>query len=155
MLKKKDLKYFPQIPVVGLIVIYLITLSFYAPFWFRRTLRAVNRISSRPKISEKWFVALLVLQIFFAVGELVSKINSQLFTILYIIGGICGVAGSFILLIFCIIFKDRIEDASKEYIHFNLVLLFFFYIFYMQYKINRIPTEKKKKNKTEEQETGS
>ncbi|MBU1218294.1 DUF4234 domain-containing protein, partial [Myxococcota bacterium] len=73
MLKKKDLKYFPRIQVVGLLIIFAITLSLYTPFWFLRTLRAVNRISSRPKISEKWFVFLLVLIIITLIGELLNS----------------------------------------------------------------------------------
>ncbi|MBU1219051.1 hypothetical protein KKF34_04035 [Myxococcota bacterium] len=145
MLKKKDLKYFPQIPVVGLIFIYFITLSFCIPFWFLNNLRAVNRISSRPKISEKWFVALLLFIIITIIGSFINKMNSTLFSTLFAFSELSKFVVFFITLYLNLELKKRIEGLTEGHLQLNIVLMFFFNVFYVQYKINRIPTGKKKK----------
>lgn len=138
--------------VILLIVLTVVTLGIYYPVWFLTRRNAINNLQSKEKLGSGIFIFLIVLacvgfpvDLMWVVMELfaerLSEIGLLLSKGLDLFSNILSVVWWIILLVQCFkvrrIFKEHFNVHLQKDISFSWVATFFFWIFYLQYKVNR------------------
>ncbi|HWR59384.1 MAG TPA: hypothetical protein VN328_10900 [Thermodesulfovibrionales bacterium] len=139
----------PELKKISLLKVILfscITLWFYPPLWFIRRKDSFNRLVSTKKIGSGLPVLIIV---FFALA-LIAAITAMVLaeTKISVSEGLTAlsylfdIAGSIILIILSFrgrrILIDHFNGHLQRGVPFSGVATFFFNIFYLQYKINRL-----------------
>lgn len=124
----------PKLPILVMIVLEVVTLGFYSPYWFLSRRRALNRLVSWDPIS--WIlpvfqVTVMVVAIgdsivYDVVRETPSPVPGRMYDIAV---GIIGLVLSFRV-------KGMLEDIDSEQ-QYSGIWTFLFRELYLQYKINR------------------
>jgi len=146
--EKQILFYEPQLQKENVIIAILLTVlsfSWYIPAWLWRQREAINNLESKTKVQSNIFLVLLIL--FFVSVFLVFVYPEEVF--ISIVSRIYGFIFAVIILIISFrvrrIFIDHFCKHLGLDVNFSGILTFFFTIFYLQYKINRISEGKYKK----------
>ena len=122
--------------VLLMILFLVLTLGFYIPFWFVSRSEALNRLNPRYQVSLSLCILMFAA---IAAGILVSEnivITTDLaFVITYVVLAfrVKDILNSTLL-------KQREEQAAHQE-EISGALTFFFGIFYLQHRINQLPTE--------------
>ena len=128
-------KMFPKINVFLMIILTLVTLAIYIPIWFLRRKSWLNHLSATEKLGSKAAIFVLVI---FCISALFLTVGG-----LEVIDSLINIVGGITILILA--FKVRrilhkhfnVKHSLK--VRFSGVFTFLFTIFYLQYKINRLP----------------
>lgn len=139
-----DLK---QMNVLLLFGLTVITVGIYTPFWYLKRTSAINTLKSNIKIEKKGFIIAIVL---LSVSLLLSFVSGMYETYeikdtaktIEAFSKIIDLIAGLFLLIQSFKVKKILNDHFNLYLHKNIhfsgLTLFFFQIFYLQYKINRL-----------------
>lgn len=132
--------------IIGLILLTVITLGLYIPFWYLKQLKGINHLHSPEKLSKNTFVVILIL----SVATLAASFSPVVLKVLgyrstaedvEMIVKLINLIPGFMLLfqIFKVrrIFIDHFNDYLKKDIWVSGLLAFLFHIFYFQYLINK------------------
>ncbi|KKT35828.1 MAG: hypothetical protein UW24_C0003G0029 [Parcubacteria group bacterium GW2011_GWA2_44_12] len=122
-----------------MLILTIITYGIYIPVWFLNRKDTFNNLNSKEKISNGTIIFALVIFIISAIALILSllfmetKIGAmfdEIDSLVNLVGGITILAMSF-----------KVRWIMKEHYKINLsgIATFFFIIFYLQYKINRLP----------------
>lgn len=145
--KTEESKGFKRTNVIWMIILTIITLGLYVPFWFIRQREAINNLHSPEKLYKNTFVTMFILSLMTLIVSILSPIVLRLIgyegigkDIDYIIKWINLIPG--VILLFQIfkvrrIFIDHFNDYLKKDIWFSGLLTFLFHIYYFQYLINK------------------
>jgi hypothetical protein len=138
----------PTTSVALTIVLTVLTLGFYVPVWYLNRVAALNRLDTRERL-DKWAVILaLALLVASVVLALVVPLGHIQFPAALNIARLLSLAGSITLLVQAFKVRRMIEErinararagglfAQPEAL--NGVAVFFFHIWYLQYKINEL-----------------
>jgi len=146
--RKQKPFYKPQLQkenIIILILLTFLTFSWYIPAWLWRQREAINNLKSETKIKNGIFLVLLVL--FFISVLLIIIYPEEGF--INVVSRIYGLVFAIIILIISFEIRKIFNDHFSKYLGLNVnfsgILTFFFTIFYLQYKINRISEGKYKK----------
>ena len=124
-----------QTSVLLVILLHCITLGFYAPYWYTSRRKVLNRLGGSNKIPLGLCIALFLLTPFTNVGSIEQEGSSLMF--FYWAMGILNAIVSLVL-------RFKVQDilkANYEDDFFGL-LTFFLGILYLQFKINRLGTQR-------------
>ena len=128
-----------KMSVVLVIFLTIITAEIYCPIWFLKRIEAINSLKSKEKLQPNIFRILGFLFSLCLIFNIVSFIKfgrgSAFSTLFSIIGWIILVVQSFKVRR---IFNEHFNVQMKKQIHFSWTATFFFYIWYLQYKINNL-----------------
>jgi hypothetical protein len=133
--------------VILMIFLSVITFGIYIPVWFLRRKEAINNLHSNEKLKSGIFVFMIMMCCTGILFEFLSGSLQELGeidtaqTLDGISGGLCLWAGIFMLIkSFTVrrIFTSHYVDHLNGDISLSGIATFFFSIFYLQYKINRI-----------------
>jgi hypothetical protein len=131
-----------------MIILTVITAGIYWPIWFMTRRKAINTMQSREKLGSGVFVfaiALFVISLLVAIsagvlervgGELLLTKGLQAFSgIMHAVAAAAVLVQSFKVRR---IFNEHFNTHLRQGISFSGVATFFFIIYYLQYKINRL-----------------
>ncbi|MGR3309521.1 MAG: zinc ribbon domain-containing protein [Candidatus Brocadiales bacterium] len=132
--------------VILLIILMLITLGIYYPIWFLKRINAINNLQSEEKLGPGVFIfaivgiiAVLLLGLISGSMEKAGEIDTArgLNTFCSMLN--LGVAIALLVQCFKVrrILNEHFNAHLQRGIEFSWVAIFFFHIFYLQYKINR------------------
>ncbi|WP_026691102.1 DUF4234 domain-containing protein [Alteribacter aurantiacus] len=134
-----DTPEFKSTPVIVTILLSLITMGIYMPYWFLTRRKELNKIDPEKKVSFEFPLSVLILYSL-----------SALFTVLYLIlpfseGFVATIDGLDRIITFygvtvMVILSFRAVSLLKSYdssIPVSKLATFFFTIWYVQYKINK------------------
>ncbi|MFB4169303.1 hypothetical protein [Virgibacillus sp. JSM 102003] len=125
---------------IGLVILLsIITVGIYIGYWFLSSKSAFQIIDKKNFIPYKWWI---VATIYLSISVIFSIIGEFVFSMvgLYMLDSIDLILSYFFLgLLYYSIFrmKESLEEGFDE-IEINKYMLFFFHIWYIQYKINNI-----------------
>jgi predicted secreted protein len=143
-----------KMPVILTIIFTIITAGIYYPCWFLTRRSAINSLRSSEKLGIGVFVFGIVVFVISLVLELVigglqgagEQLNdTQLVMIserLYGADRLISIVVGITLLVQCFkvrrILRDHFNESLGQTVQFSGVALFFFQIYYLQYKVNRL-----------------
>jgi hypothetical protein len=155
-------------PVFHVLFYIVITAGVYTPFWFLNRREQINNLHSEEKLGTRIFMILIVLSsisLFLAIfstilvfkGEMLNteKYSTMMMGIDSISNLLSLVIGITVLIqTFKVrsILKDHFVKHLGQNLSFSLLATFFFYICYLQYKINRLEEGVLVINESREQE---
>lgn len=124
-------------PVILVLILALLTLGLYVPFWFLARREQLNALNSERKLGSKgMFVFVLLLLLVstfysFSTDDAVAGFGTML-------GYLCGIY--LLLQTFRVrkILKDHFNAHLGRNIYFSWLTTLFLNIYYLQYKINRL-----------------
>ncbi|MFC4388028.1 hypothetical protein ACFOZ1_09435 [Gracilibacillus marinus] len=137
-MKKDTTQDFKKRNLFIVVLLSIVTFGIYIGYWFLSTKPAFQFVKEKNEIPFKWWV---VATIYLSLSLVISVISEFILSLygLYVLDSIDLIcAYLFIALLYYSIFriKEVLEDADSE-IEFNSYLLFFFHIWYIQYKLNK------------------
>jgi len=133
-----------KMKVLVLIILSIITYAIYIPIWFLQQRKAINSLKSKTKLTKSPIIILLILYIISAILliPLIMLSDTSVLIVLNLIDTIITWVGIIITLVLSFrvrqIFIQHYNSTLKKNIKFSFAATFFFWIFYLQYKINRI-----------------
>ncbi len=142
-MKGENIDHFPVQSVWGMIGLSLVTLTFYFPFWLRKTSRVVNALLPSNPIGTWFFPASIILTALnfgMIIPEILTDDNPTLMAISKLLNRLDTV------LVLVWVFKIRnrmhviLEAEKKTPLWFNAFWTFFFQVFYIQFRINTLKT---------------
>lgn len=129
-----------KMSVILLIFLMVITFGIYYPVWFLTRRSGINNLQSKEKLGSGVFVFAIVVFSINLVFAFVSGVIEGLGEI-YAFSGILAFVAGIILLAQCFevrrIFNEHYNEHLQRGISFSVGAIFFFQIYYLQYKINR------------------
>lgn len=144
---------FKKVPVIVTILLTIVTLGFYAPYWFLSRLDAINKLQSEHKLSSGMIILTIILFITAIISAIVSGFMegmndgpTSVSTILDKLSSILNLAGNIMLIIRAFEVRRILRDHYNGHLKQNITLsglgsglaTFFFGVWYLQYKINRL-----------------
>jgi Ca2+/Na+ antiporter len=131
-----------------MVILTVVTAGIYWPIWFMRRRKAINTMQAKEKLGSAVFIlaiALFVISLLVAIsagvlekggGELLLTKGLQAFS------GIMHAVAAAVVLVQSFkvrrIFNEHFNTHLRQDISFSVVATFFFIIYYLQYKINRL-----------------
>lgn len=137
----ENISKFPRINVLYVIFLSYITFSFYIFFWLRKYSNILNKELVDKKISNIWFplsITVTIINFVMIFIEIFTNDNPQIVLIGKQINTI------YIIILILWLFKVRnkmnivLETEKNTQYWYSGILTFFFNIWYLQYKTNRI-----------------
>ncbi|MCG7344232.1 hypothetical protein MHZ92_08810 [Sporosarcina sp. ACRSL] len=135
--KQNEQPLLKKVPIWLMILLSVLSLGFYLGFWLLNRKRDLNALQSTNHIPfTLWTISTVLLIVFFFLNTFNHFIFSNI-GYLYVESMDTIFTFFFIGLLYYSAFRIRelIEETST--ITFNKYLLFFFHIFYIQYKVNQ------------------
>ena len=133
--------------VLALILVMFLTGGIYTGFWFAKRIGSINAMKSAFKLREGIFAFIiagfavnvsLLLYVIFQDAALAEELRQTLLRASDVLALVLQVS----VLIQCFkvrrVFMDHFNENLKKEIKFSWPATFFFGIFYLQYKINRL-----------------
>ena len=119
----------------------LITLTFYFPFWLRKTSRLVNGLLPTNQIST-WFFPASILLTILNFGMVIPEIVTDDNPIVMMVSKLMNNIDCIVILVWAFKLRNRInlvlEAEEKTDLWFNALWTFLFQMFYIQFRINKI-----------------
>jgi len=132
------IKNFEKKNILLMIFLVFITLGIYIPLYFLKLKKNTDTL----KISKKPKSTVIYLLLLFSILEVILIFSSVNYPIADMIANIFYYVDLIIILVLAFQFKDILNNyfnnELKKNISFSGVLTFFFTIFYLQYKINKM-----------------
>jgi L-asparagine transporter-like permease len=132
---------FPRINVIYVIFLSYITFSFYIFFWLKKYSNILNKELSDKKISNIWFplsITVTIINFVMIFIEIFTNDNPQI----VLIGKQINTIYIIILILWLFKVRDKmnivLETEKNTQYWYSGILTFFFNIWYLQYKTNRI-----------------
>ncbi len=144
---------FKKVPVIVTILLTIITLGFYIPYWFLSRLKTINELQSEKKLSSGMIIVAIILFIAAFISAMVSGFMeviddgpTSVSNIFDKLSTILNLAGNIMLIIRAFEVRRILRDHYNGYLKQNITLsgvgsglaTFFFGVWYLQYKINRL-----------------
>lgn len=135
--------------VLLIILLTLITYGIYQPIWFLKQKNAINNLKSKEKLTNTLFILVIIL---YAVSALFLFIylfpyDTTSPLVIELIDNLINLTGAIIILVMSFkvrrILHQYFNVVLKRNIKFSKIYTFLFGIYYLQYKINRIVSQKK------------
>lgn len=124
------------------ILLSVVTLGIYIPYWLYQRLDAFNQMKSTEKLDKNIVMAVLVMYSLTTVMYIVSTISEMMYpenisfvTNIDNVGSVIDFVSTIMMLYLAFRTRKVIEDHFK--ITLSGVATFFFSIYYLQYKINK------------------
>lgn len=124
------------------ILLSIVTLGIYVPYWLYQRLDAFNQMKSTEKLDKSTVMAVLVMYSLTTVMYIVSTISEILYpenisfvTNIDNVGSVIDFISTIMMLYLAFRTRKVIEDHFK--VTLSGVATFFFSIYYLQYKINQ------------------
>jgi len=137
--------------VLLMILLTIITYGIYFPIWFLRRQNLFNQLPVKEKLNSGAAIFVLIIyciSVFFIPVKLLTQ-NASLIDILNTIDTFISLLGGLIILILAFKVRRILNEYCNEHLGMNVpfsrVATFFFTIFYLQYKINRLSVSDKRK----------
>ena len=138
-------KMFEEKSILLMLALSLITFGIYIPYWFLQQRDTLNRLSSSEKLGSGAatfvFVIFCVSVIYWPVQIFSS--NATIISALDDIDDLIDLVGSITILYLAFKVRGILDDHYTEHLDMDVSFsggwTFFFTIFYLQYKINRLP----------------
>lgn len=133
--------------VIKLIILTFVTFTVYYPIWFLKVRTKINNLKSYKKIGSFIPIIVLILTAIYMILAFLEGFTEgfgpNIFHIEYlsIISDYLGyvlIAGDIALLIQCFKIRTILLDHYGDRISISIMATFFFQIFYLQYKINKL-----------------
>jgi len=132
---------FPRINVIYVIFLSYITFSFYIFFWLKKYSNILNKELSDKKTSNIWFplsITVTIINFVMIFIEIFTNDNPQI----VLIGKQINTIYIIILILWLFKVRDKmnivLEKEKNTQYWYSGILTFFFNIWYLQYKTNRI-----------------
>ena len=132
----------PKMNVFLLIIITIVTYAIYMPIWFLRRKDWLNRLSATKKLGSGLAIFVLVIYsiaaslLFVPLEVLAYEVWEGIDNLISLVGGVCLVILAF--QVRRILIQHYDENLGMN-IGFSGAGTFFFTIWYLQYKMNRLP----------------
>lgn len=136
-----------KMSVLALILVMFLTGGIYAGFWFVKRIGSINAMKSAFKLAQGIFAFIiagfavnvsLLLYVIFQDASLTEELRQTLLRASDVLTLVLQVS----VLIQCFkvrrVFMDHFNESLKKDVKFSWPATFFFGIFYLQYKINRL-----------------
>jgi len=127
-----------------MILLTIITFSIYQPIWFLKQKRAINNLKSKEKLTDTPFIFVIVIYAISVYFLLIYGISDDTTTpsVIDIIDNLITWTAFIIILVMSFkvrrILHQSFNVVLKKNIKLSKIWTFFFGIYYLQYKINRI-----------------
>ena len=147
-----------KMPVILTIIFTILTIGIYYPAWFLTRRNAINHLKSKKKLGRAVFIFAIVIFSISVVLNIISGflqvLAEGLATSDYLnytqgidsVDRLISIIIAITMLVQCFkvrrIFRDHFNIYQKRNITFSGLALFFFQIYYLQYKINRFNKER-------------
>jgi len=116
---------FMKMSVIILIILDIITLGFYSFYWIKRQERGYKKVNAEYRLNGMIYVLYIITQIIVTIASIAtSGVGFAVSMIPYII---------FLILSYDIANKMNAKQSSK----YSQIAIFFFNIWYLQYRINK------------------
>jgi len=137
-----DFSVFERFSTWFVVVLSVITLSFYIPYWLYTRTKQLNTIT-KDKISDGFIITALALFMVSMAGAFASG-SVEFSKDAEIVLGLLDLTSNIFTIVWVFKIRNRILDLVKDSpIDLGGVLTFFFQLYYLQYKINEIIDYKK------------
>ena len=140
-MKRENINHFTSQSVWGMIGLSLITLTFYFPFWLRKTSRLVNGLLPTNQIST-WFFPASILLTILNFGMVIPEIVTDDNPIVMMVSKLMNNIDCIVILVWAFKLRNRInlvlEAEEKTDLWFNALWTFLFQMFYIQFRIKQI-----------------
>lgn len=136
---EENIKVFKKKNVALVIFLSIITVGIYIGYWFLSSRSSIQLMDEKKLIPFKWWI---VATVYLSLSLIISIIGEFVLSILglYMLDSIDLILTYFFLgLLYYSIFrmKELLEEVDDE-LEINKYILFFFHIWYLQYKINKM-----------------
>ena len=135
--------------VLLMVLLTIITYGIYLPVWFLRRQNLFNQLSAKEKLDSGGVIFVLVIfciSALFIPAKLLIQ-NASHIGVLDIIDNSINLLGGLIILILAFKVRRILNEHYNKHLGMNVsfsgVATFFFTMFYLQYKINRLPVSAK------------
>ncbi|MDD5262536.1 MAG: DUF4234 domain-containing protein [Methylacidiphilales bacterium] len=140
-MKRENIDHFATQSVWGMIGLSLITLTFYFPFWLRKTSRIVNELLPSNPIGA-WYFPVGIILTALNFGMLIPEMLTDDDPTVMIVSKLLNRIDTVFVIFWAFKIRNRIhvilESEKKTPLWFNTFWTFFFQMFYIQFRINRI-----------------
>ena len=140
-MKRENIAHFTSQSVWGMIGLTIVTLTFYFPFWLRKTSRIVNDLLPTNRIGAGFFPISIMLTII-NFGMVIPEIMSNDDQTVVMMSKLVNLLDVLVILVWSFKIRNRInmilEAENPSRLWFNAVWTFLFQLFYIQFRINRI-----------------
>ena len=142
-------KTFKKISIWLMLVLSIITVGIYVPIWFLFRRDALNRLSASEKLGSSAAIFVLVIYCISAIflPVRIFSSNANIIIALDMIDNLITLVGIIITLYLAFTVRGILDEHYNEHLGMDLpfskVWTFFFTIFYLQYKMNRLPVSGK------------
>ena len=140
-MKKENIDHFSAQSVWGMIGLTLITLTFYFPFWLRKTSHVVNHLLPTNRIGTWFFpvsIILTALNFGMVIPEILTDDNHTVMMVSKLVNRVDAV----LVLVWAFKIRNRmnmiLEAEKKTPLWFNAFWTLLFQMFYIQFRINKI-----------------
>lgn len=136
---------FEKTSILLMLGLMIISLGIYGPIWFLRRRDALNKLSSSEKLGSG--AAIFVLVIFcislLFIPILILSTDLSIAIALDVVDSLITLVGGIIMLVLAFKVRGILDDHCNKHLGMNVsfsgVATFFFTIFYLQYRMNRLP----------------
>lgn len=139
---------FKKTSITLMVILTIVTAGIYWPIWFMNRRKAINGMQAKEKLASGVFVfaiVLFVISLFVAVSAgVLERLGGELWLAkgLNAISGVMHAIAAAVVLVQSFkvrrIFHEHFNVHLQQGIAFSRVATFFFILYYLQYKINRM-----------------
>lgn len=147
---KRAIPVMESTPVILVLFFSLITGGIYIPFWFLNRKSELNKLDSDKMLKDNTFIFLAVGFVFSNILSIISSVIDKMAleagtadalysaSILRLVDSSISLTLGIIVVIQCFKVQSMFRDHFKRKFQFSGLATFFFTIFYLQYKMNKI-----------------
>jgi hypothetical protein len=140
-MKKENINHFTRQSVWGMIGLSIITLTFYFPFWMRKTSRVINGLLPANRISP-WFFPVSIILTLLNFGMVIPEILTDDNPTVMMVSKLLNRIDCIVIIVWAFKIRNRmnviLEAEKKTPLWFNAFWTLNFQMFYIQFRINKI-----------------